>query len=337
MNTNAIIGIVVIGGALIAYSASKGNDELADATTTSGSSGSGATTTTTTTTTTTDDQTTTDDDDDTSDGSTSGGSGGSTGGSNGGSTGGSSTGGSTGGSSGGSTGGTGDGSGTPEAQPASYDCGNYDPDDSGWHRWSTGTKKTKDTNTCANGVNWRNFKTDKKAYVQGETVNYEFEIDVKEWNPTKCGTSWGTWKQCWFSPDTDGSMGKNDADAEWGVTFFDHTGQEMHRLRTSGASSTNAYKKGKYLKIEGSFVIPNSQAAIGEWKANVFAMIPSYSNNLGISCGTLKAEENNIRVFYCYAKECKDGASAETQTLGAENNANLWMSSFANQTFMAFQ
>ena len=329
MNTNAIIGIVVIGGALIAYSASKGNDELADATTTSGSSGSGATTTTTTTTT-TDDQTTTDDDDDTSDGSTSGGSGGSSsGGSSGGSTSGSST--------GGSTSGTGDGSGTPEAQPASYDCGNYDPDDSGWHRWSTGTKKTKDTNTCANGVNWRNFKTDKKAYVQGETVNYEFEIDVKEWNPTLCGTSWGTWKQCWQSPDTDGSMGKNDADAEWGVTFFDHTGQEMHRLRTSGANSKNSYEKGEYLKIEGSFVIPNSQAAIGEWKANVFAMIPSYSNNLGISCGTLKAEENNIRIFYCYAKECKDGASAETQTLGAENNANLWMSSFANQTFMAFQ
>ena len=333
MNTNAIIGIVVIGGALIAYSASKGNAELADATTTSGSSGSGATTTTTTTT--TDDQTTTDDDDDTSDGSTSGGSGGSTGGSSGGSTGGSSSGGSTGGSSGGSTSGTGDGSGTPEAQPASYDCGNYDPDDDDWHRWSTGTKKTKDTNTCANGVNWRNFKTDKKAYVQGETVNYEFEIDVKEWNPTRCGTSWGTWKQCWFSPDTDGSMGKNDADAEWGVTFFDHTGQEMHRLRTSGANPKNKYKKGEYLKIEGSFVIPNSQAAIGEWKANVFAMIPSYSNNLGISCGTLKAEENNIRIFYCYAKECKDGASAET--FGAENNANLWMSSFANQTFMAFQ
>ena len=198
-------------------------------------------------------------------------------------------------------------------------------------------RKTKDTNTCANGVNWRNFKTDKKAYVQGETVNYEFEIDVKEWNPTLCGTSWGTWKQCWQSPDTDGSMGKNDADAEWGVTFFDHTGQEMHRLRTSGANSKNSYEKGEYLKIEGSFVIPNSQAAIGEWKANVFAMIPSYSNNLGISCGTLKAEENNIRIFYCYAKECKDGASAETQTLGAENNANLWMSSFANQTFMAFQ
>jgi len=230
-----------------------------------------------------------------------------------------------------------DGSGTPEAQPASYDCGNYDPDAEGWHKWSSGTKDTKDTNTCANGVSWKNFKTDKKAYVQGETVNYEFELDVKEWNPTLCGTSWGTWKQCWQSPDTDGSMGKNDADAEWGVTFFDHTGQEMHRLRTSGASSKNAYEKGEYLKIEGSFVIPNSQAAIGEWKANVFAMIPSYTSNVYTSCGTLKAEENNIRVFYCYAKECKDGASAETQTLGAENNANLWMSSFANQTFMAFQ
>ena len=326
MNTNAIIGIVVIGGALIAYSASKGNDELADAATTSGSSGSGATTTTTTT---TDDQTTTDDDADTSDDdSTSGGNGDSTGGSSGGSTGGSST--------GGSTSGTGDGSGTPEAQPASYDCGNYDPDADGWHKWSSGTKDSQDTNTCANGVSWRNFKTDKKAYVQGETVKYEFELDVKEWNPTKCGRKWnGGWKECWFSPDTDGSMGANDSDAEWGVTFFDHTGQEMHRLRTSGASSTNAYEKGEYLKVEGSFVIPNSQAAIGEWKANVFAMIPSYENNLYIDCGTLKAEENNIRVFYCYAKECKDGASAET--FGAENNANLWMSSFANQTFMAFQ
>ena len=128
---------------MIAYSASKGNDELADATTTSGSSGSGVDNNDNHTTT-TDDQTTTDDDDDTSDGSTS------------------------------EevvahqaevqavaqrvahqlnkpTSGTGDGSGTPEAQPASYDCGNYDPDDMVSTCGPTGTKKTKDTNTCANG------------------------------------------------------------------------------------------------------------------------------------------------------------------------------------------
>ena len=163
-------------------------------------------------------------------------------------------------------------------------------------------------------------------------MNYEFEIDVKEWNPTLCGTSWGTWKQCWQSPKTDGGMGKNDADAEWGVTIYDSQGSEMHKLRTAGASSTNAYEKGEYLKIEGSFVIPNSAGAIGQWKANVFAMIPSYTSNVYTSCGTLKAEENDIRIFYCYAKECKDTSSAET--FGAE--PTLWQSSFANQTFMAF-
>ena len=86
------------------------------------------------------------------------------------------------------------------------------------------------------------------------------------------------------------------------------------------------------MKIEGSFVIPNSAGAIGQWKANVFAMIPSYTSNVYTSCGTLKAEENDIRIFYCYAKECKDTSSAET--FGAE--PTLWQSSFANQTFMAF-
>jgi len=223
--------------------------------------------------------------------------------------------------------------GTPDAQPPSYDCGNY-KQSVDWHTWHTGTSNSKSTSTCANGVRWRNFKTDKKAYVQGETVNYEYEIQVKEWNPTRCGDTGCClyrWKQCWFSPDDDGSMGKNDSDATWGVTFFDSQGSQMHKLRTAGATG-RAYKTAEYLKIKGSFVIPNSAGAIGQWKANVFAMIPAYENNLYVDCGDLKAEENDIRVFYCYAKECKETSSAET--FGAESS--LWQSSFSNQSFMAF-
>jgi len=314
MNTNAVIGIVVLGGALIAYTSSKKEEEVLP--TAGGVATTSANTTTTTTTDDTSSTDSTDDDSDSSSGSSSGSSNDSSDSSD---------------SSGSS--GSGDGSGTPDAQPPSYDCGNY-KQSVDWHTWHTGTSNSKSTSTCANGVRWRNFKTDKKAYVQGETVNYEYEIQVKEWNPTRCGDTGCClyrWKQCWFSPDDDGSMGKNDSDATWGVTFFDSQGSQMHKLRTAGATG-RAYKTAEYLKIKGSFVIPNSAGAIGQWKANVFAMIPAYENNLYVDCGDLKAEENDIRVFYCYAKECKETSSAET--FGAESS--LWQSSFSNQSFMAF-
>ena len=317
MNTNAVIGIVVLGGALIAYTSSKKEEEVLPT-----AGGVATTSTNTTTTTTTDDTSSTDSTDDDSDSSSSSSSGSSNDSSNDSSDSSDSSGSS----------GSGDGSGTPDAQPPSYDCGNYESKID-WKTWSSGTSNSKSTSTCANGVKWRNFKTDKKAYVQGETVNYEFEVQVKEWNKKLCGTNfYGKWKECWFSPDADGSMGANDSDAEWGVTIYDSQKSEMHKMRTAGASSENDYEKGEYLKIEGSFVIPNSAGAIGQWKANVFAMIGAYDNNFYVDCGSLKAEENDIRIFYCYAKECKDTSSAET--FGAE--PSLWQSSFSNQTFMAF-